>query len=209
MEKQNNERQLDLQPKQQQSLTQINLIEKMLARYPLISQRKVVIHSALEAVTTQDLAISAIDAKTQEGISLKWIKAQLIDVFNFCGAFGVVNDTQVVMIARQIRTRYFHLTPTELTYFFEQFVSGAYGVLYVGKTINPQIVLQALRMCENTLINQRAELQEKQEEERLAREGKTGINAWAMYCKKRNKSNASKPMQDFIVEMRRRKFNIK
>ena len=65
----------------------------MLARYPLISQRKVVIHSALEAVTTQDLAISAIDAKTQEGISLKWIKAQLIDVFNFCGAFGVVNDT--------------------------------------------------------------------------------------------------------------------
>ena len=200
---------MDLQPKQQQSLTQINLIEKMLARYPLISQRKVVIHSALEAVTTQDLAISAIDAKTQEGISLKWIKAQLIDVFNFCGAFGVVNDTQVVMIARQIRTRYFHLTPTELTYFFEQFVSGAYGVLYVGKTINPQIVLQALRMCENTLINQRAELQEKQEEERLVREGKTGINAWAMYCKKRNKSNASKPMQDFIVEMRRRKFNIK
>lgn len=96
---------MDLQPKQQQSLTQINLIEKMLARYPLISQRKVVIHSALEAVTTQDLAISAIDAKTQEGISLKWIKAQLIDVFNFCGAFGVVNDTQVVMIARQIRTR--------------------------------------------------------------------------------------------------------
>ena len=181
----------------------------MLARYPLISQRKVVIHSALEAVTTQDLAISAIDAKTQEGISLKWIKAQLIDVFNFCGAFGVVNDTQVVMIARQIRTRYFHLTPTELTYFFEQFVSGTYGVLYVGKTINPQIVLQALRMCENTLINQRAELQEKQEEERLVREGKTGINAWAMYCKKRNKSNASKPMQDFIVEMRRRKFNIK
>lgn len=206
---------MDLQPKQQQSLTQINLIEKMLARYPLISQRKVVIHSALEAVTTQDLAISAIDTKTQEGISLKWIKAQLIDVFNFCGAFGVVNDTQVVMIARQIRTRYFHLTPTELTYFFEQFVSGAYGVLYVGKTINPQIVLQALRMCENTLINQRAELQEKQEEEkqkeeeRLVREGKTGIKAWAMYCKKRNKSNASKPMQDFIVEMRRRKFNIK
>lgn len=191
----------------------------MLARYPLISQRKVVIHSALEAVTTQDLSISAIDARTQEGLSLKWIKAQLIDVFNFCGAFGVVSDAQVIMTARQIRTRYFNLTPTELTFFFEQFVGGKYGVLYVGKTINPQILLQALRMCENTLINQRAELQEKQEEEkqkeeeRLVREGKTGINAWAMYCKKRNeplnKGNASKPMQDFIVEMRRRKFNIK
>lgn len=187
----------------------------MFARYPLISQRKVIIHSALEAVTTKDLAISAIDARTQEGLSLKWIKAQLIDVFNFCGAFGVVSDAQVIMTARQIRTRYFNLTPTELTFFFEQFVGGKYGVLYVGKTINPQIVLQALRMCENTLINQRAELQEKQEEEkqkeeeRLVREGKTGINAWAMYCKKRNKGNASKPMQDFIVEMRRRKFNIK
>lgn len=206
---------MNLQPKQQRFLTQTNVVERMFARYPLISQRKAVIQSVLEAVTTEDVAISTIDARTEEGLSLKWIKAQLIDVFNFCGAFGVVNDAQVIMIARQIRTRYYYLTPTELTFFFEQFASGAYGVLYVGKTINPQVILQAIRVCENDLINQRAQLQQeqenkqKEEEQRLVREGKTGINAWAMYCKKRGVDNQPLPMQDFIKEMRKRKFNIK
>ena len=125
MEIQNKERQLNLQQKQQQSLTQINAVEWMFTRYPLISKRKEAISSAAEAVKANDLAISAIDTQIEKGITVKWIKAQLIEVLNFCGAFEAVRDTQVVIIARQIRSKYYYLTPTELTYFFEQFISGA------------------------------------------------------------------------------------
>ena len=91
-----------MQQKQQQSLTQINAVEWMFARYPLISKRKEAISSAAEAVKTNDLAISAIDTQIEKGITVKWIKAQLIEVLNFCGAFEAVRDTQVVIIARQI-----------------------------------------------------------------------------------------------------------
>lgn len=188
----------------------------MMRKYPLISQRKNVISSAFEAVSTDEAAISMIDNELHSNVTLKWIKAQLIDIFVFCGAFEAINDMQVIMIARHIREKYYYLTPTELTYFFEQFASGAYGMLFVGKTINPQIILQAMRQCENTLINQRAEIQahkeeeeRKQEELRLMREGKLGIKGWAIYCQKKGINNQTLPMQDFLKEMQKKKFNVK
>lgn len=206
---------MSLQQKQQQSLTQINAVEWMFTRYPLISKRKEAISSAVEAIKTNDLAISEIDTQIEKGITVKWIKAQLIDVLNFCGAFEAIRDTQVVVIARQIRSKYYYLTPTELTYFFEQFMSGAYGTLYVGKTINPQVILQAIRLCENALINKRAEIQEEIEEARrkvekeLTSKDLLGVNSWLRYCQRRGITDQPNPMQGFIKDTKKKQFNVK
>lgn len=206
---------MNLQQKQQQSLTQINAAEWMFSRYPLISKRKEAISSATEAVRTNDLAISAIDAQIENGITFKWIKAQLIEVLNFCGAFGAVLNSQVVIIAHHIRSKYYYLTPTELTYFFEQFIGGAYGTLYVGKTINPQVILQAIRLCENALINKRAEIQEEIEEARrkvekeLTSKGLLGVNGWLRYCQRHGITDQPNPMQGFIKDMKKKQFNVK
>lgn len=206
---------MSLQQKQQQSLTQINAVEWMFARYPLISKRKEAISSAVEAIKTNDLAISEIDTQIEKGITVKWIKAQLIEVLNFCGAFEAIRDTQVVVIARQIRSKYYYLTPTELTYFFEQFMSGAYGILYVGKTINPQVILQAIRLCENALINKRAEIQEEIEEARrkvekeLTSKGLLGVNGWLRYCQRHGITDQPNPMQGFIKDTKKKQFNVK
>ena len=206
---------MSLQQKQQQSLTQINAVEWMFTRYPLISKRKEAISSAVEAIKTNDLAISEIDTQIEKGITVKWIKAQLIEVLNFCGAFEAIRDTQVVVIARQIRSKYYYLTPTELTYFFEQFMSGAYGTLYVGKTINPQVILQAIRLCENALINKRAEIQEeieearRKEEKELTSKGLLGVNGWLRYCQRRGITDQPNPMQGFIKDTKKKQFNVK
>ena len=86
---------------------------------------------------------------------------------------------------------------------------------YVGKTINPQVILQAIRQCENTLINKRAEIQEEQEEARrkvekeLASKGLLGVNGWLKYCQRRGITDQPNPMQGFIKDMRKKQFNVK
>ena len=187
----------------------------MLAKYPLISQRKSSVPSLKEAVKTRDLQLSVIDAKVKENVTALWLRIQLVDMLRFCGAFDAACELQVIVLARQIRSKYFYLTPTELTFFFESFVGGVYGTLYVGKTINPQVVMQAMRVFDGEVINKRAELEGEindrrlQEEQRLVKEGKTGIHAWAKYCKEHNITGQALPMQDFLKEMRKRKFNVK
>lgn len=122
---------------------------------------------------------------------------------------------QVVIIARQIRSKYFYLTPTELTFFFESFIGGAYGVLYVGKSFNPQVIMQAVRIFDGEVINKRAEIEDEyynkclQEEQKLIKEGKTGINAWLKYCEENELDNQPLPMQQYLKESRKRKFNVK
>ena len=86
---------------------------------------------------------------------------------------------------------------------------------YVNKTINPQVILQAIRQCENTLINKRAEMQEEQEEARrkvekeLASKGLLGVNGWLKYCQRRGITDQPNPMQGFIKDMRKKQFNVK
>lgn len=187
----------------------------MLVKYPLISMRKSSVPSLTDAVKTQDLQLSVIDAKTKESITTLWLRIQLVDILQFCGAFNAASELQVVVLARQIRSKYFYLTPTELTFFFESFIGGVYGMLYVGKTINPQAIMQAMRVFDGEVINKRAEIENElndkrmQEEQRLIKEGKTGVHAWAKYCQEHNITDQALPMQDFLKEMRKRKFNVK
>ena len=48
-------------------------------------------------------------------------------------------------MARRIRNIYYYLSPSELTYFLESLVGGGYGKIYVGNTINPQNLMEALQ----------------------------------------------------------------
>lgn len=86
-----------------------------------------------------------LDKRLGDSVALKWVKAQLLDTFRILGASEAVNSLQVVVIARRIRNIYYYLTASELTYFFEALIGGCYGTIYVGKTINPQNVMEALR----------------------------------------------------------------
>lgn len=88
---------------------------------------------------------------------------QLLDLFRICGAGSVVSDYQIVIIARRIRKVYFYLSLSELTYFFESFIGGCYGTLFVGKTINPQNLMIALRNFDNDRTNFFTESQQEQE----------------------------------------------
>lgn len=53
---------------------------------------------------------------------------------------------------------YFYLSLSELTYFFESFVAGAYGTLYVGKSVNTQNVMAALRNFDVERANKLTEI---------------------------------------------------
>lgn len=208
MEKSNKENRLISQPRQQQSLTQTDATGWMFSAYPLLSKRKQAIPSLYSAVRSQSKSLSEIDAHFQEPVTLKWLKAQLIEALTFCGAFGNVTDMQVVLTARYIRNKYFYLTPAELTYFFETFIGGGYGMLYVGKTINPQTILQAVRNFDAEVINKRGEISNEEdearqdEERRLMQEGKTGIGAWLIYCKEHGIEDQPVPMKRFLKEIR-------
>lgn len=112
--------------------------------YPLISKRKKPIPSLVSALKDTNTLVD-IDKKFEEGLALQWVKAELLDTFWLLGAGNSVNSSQAVFMARRIRNIYYYLSPSELTYFFESLVGGGYGKIYVGNTINPQNLMEALQ----------------------------------------------------------------
>lgn len=182
----------------------------MLARYPIMSQRDTIIASLRDAILEEDLQLNIIDNMFAEKVTIQWLKVQLMDVMAFCGALNAITDMQIIALARLMRSRYYYLTPTELTCFFELFAEGEYGQFYVGKTINPQTILQALQKFDNAVTNKIAEIEcekndnWKKAEKKAVAEGKTGLNAWVEYCNKRGIENQPMPMQSFIKEMQKK-----
>lgn len=187
----------------------------MLCKYPLLSAASERCFSLKEAVLKKDYQLNVIDIKVNDNVTIQWIKAQLIDMLTFCGAFGAISEGQVLLIAKLIRNKYYYLTPTELLYFFQRFIEGAYGILYVGKSVNPQIILQGITKFEEDVINMRVDIvneeREKQieNEKRLIKEGKAGIQAWRIYCQKNNIEGQPYPMDKFIKESKKKQFNKK
>ncbi len=110
----------------------------------MISQRKEPVLSLAYALTDKD-SLVLIDKDYGEGYALKWVKAQLLDTFRILGASNAIASIQIKVMAKRIRTIYYYLSPSELTYFFESLIGGGYGNVYVGKTINPQNLMEALR----------------------------------------------------------------
>lgn len=157
-QQENNKQNLPSQELRQRSLTLTDNEESFYKLYPLISQRKEQVANLTEALSDEN-SLVLIDKKIGEGVTLKWIKAQLLDTFRILGAPDIVSGIQIVVIARRIRNIYYYLTPSEITYFFESLIGGNYGTIYVGKTINPQNIMEALKQFDTDRANKLSEIE--------------------------------------------------
>lgn len=165
-----------LQKKQQASLTQTD-------------SSYVSPTSFAEAVCRGNPPISVVRKQKPKELAT-WVKARLIEVFSYLGAYGNVTSYQVTTLARRICTKFFYFTPAELDYFFVCFSNGEYRKLYNGGSINPQDMMMSLIDFEKDLLAARgeAEIRRKQMEEEKKREEEKkkphGYDAWVLYCQK-------------------------
>lgn len=181
-----------LQERQQRSLTQINIEEWIDTYYPLISERKEPILSLLSALKDTN-SLASIDKKYEDGLALKWVKAQLLDTFRLLGADKSISSIQVVFMARRIRNIYYYLSPSELTYFFESLIGGGYGKIYVGDTINPQNLMEALQKFDSERASKLSEIEENTNKERK-KNVKADVNTINAICNKIRKKLTIKLM---------------
>ena len=159
------EQSLISQEQQQRSLTPINFEEWVETNYPLISKRKEPVYSLTSALEDTN-TLASLDNDYGEGFALKWVKAQLLDTFRLLGAGNSVNSIQVVFMARRIRNIYYYLSPSELTYFFESLIGGGYGKIYVGNTINPQNLMEALQKFDSERAQMLSQMESDANKER-------------------------------------------
>ena len=159
------EQSLISQEQQQKSLTLINFEEWVETYYPLISKRKEPVYSLTSALEDTN-TLASLDNDYGEGLALKWVKAQLLDTFRLLGAGNSVNGIQIVFMARRIRSIYYYLSPSELTYFLESLVGGGYGKIYVGNTINPQNFMEALMKFDSERATKLSQIANETNEER-------------------------------------------
>ena len=163
-------------------MTLINFEEWVENNYPLISKRKEPVPSLTSALKDTN-TLASLDNDYGEGVALKWVKAQLLDAFRLLGAGSSVNSLQIVFMARRIRSIYYYLSPSELTYFLESLVGGGYGKIYVGNTINPQNLMEALMKFDSERATKLSQIAEETNEERK-KNVKADINAVNAICNK-------------------------
>lgn len=174
-----------MQGQQQRSLTPISIEEWADTYYPLISKRKKPILSLVSAIEDTNSLVE-IDNKFEEGLALQWVKAQLLDTFRLLGAGNSVNSLQVVFMARRIRNIYYYLSPSELTYFFESLVGGGYGKIYVGNTINPQNLMEALQKFDSERAQMLSQMETDANKERK-KDVRTDLSVVNAICSKLGK----------------------
>ena len=81
--------------------------------------------------------------------------------------------------------------------------------------MNPQIILQGIAKFEEDVINMRVDIVNEERErqieieKKLIEEGKTGIQAWRIYCQKNNIEGQPEPMDKFIKNSKKKRFNEK
>lgn len=141
-----------------------------LKQYPTLRKRSELITSAYEAVRQGGMSLVQIDNRFSKGASEWWIKVMLIELLTFLGAMESVTPFQVKGIASRIRQEYYHLTPSELTYFFYSFSMGDYGKLYAGRTVNPQDILIGLKEFMLRLYEKRVQYDNDQKQIQLEKE---------------------------------------
>ena len=128
------------------------------------------INSAYDAVKEGGMSLVQIDNHFNKGASEWWIKVMLIDLLTFLGAMDSVTPFQVKGIASRIRQEYYHLTPSELTYFFYSFSMGDFGKMYSGRSVNPQDILIALKEYMHQLYEKRVQYDNDQKRVRQEQE---------------------------------------
>ena len=96
-------------------------------------------------------------------------------------------------MARRIRNIYYYLSPSELTYFFESLIGGCYGKIYVGDTINPQNLMEALQKFDSERASKLSEIEENTNKERK-KNVKADVNTINAICNKIRKKLTIKLM---------------
>lgn len=96
-------------------------------------------------------------------------------------------------MARRIRSIYYYLSPSELTYFLESLVGGGYEKIYVGNTINPQNLMEALQKFDSERAQMLSQMKSDANKERK-KNVKADINAVNAICNKIRKELTIKLM---------------
>ena len=193
-----------LPKKQQESLIRIEKIcSALFAKYPILSNRKNLFYGLRDAVAADAPAMSVVANKTEESVVLKWIKAQLLEVFLFTGAINNVSEYQAIALAKHIYGMYYYLTFEEMTFFFHAFENGHYGTFYVGTAINVQNIMQALAKFEVDALEQRGYVEDERKQAKQKEDDNKklrGIDAWFDYCKKSGRANTDMPDINKIIK---------
>lgn len=112
---------------------------QFLHKYPT-KDRALHVPSLDDAARRGGKALVSMDKFFGEGSCIYWLKAQLIEVFEYLGLFKTVTEYQLRTLAEHIKARYYYLTPAELMVFFTKFEDGEYA-LFRSQTVNPQMMM--------------------------------------------------------------------
>ena len=177
-----------------------------LDKYPTLQNRTDAITSVYDSVARGGMSFVSIDKYFKDGASEFWIKVMLIDLFMVIGAIDSTTSYQFKAMAQRIRQEYYHLTPSELTRFFYEFSIGEYGEIYVGKTVNPQILFIALEKYICKIYEKRAEIDSQRNlDKQKIEDEKAKMNAisYEEYCLRKGVDPKESPLEELKQKLQK------
>ena len=177
-----------------------------LDKYPTLQNRTDAITSVYDSVYRGGMSFVEVDKYFKDGASEFWIKVMLIDLFMVIGAIDSTTSYQFKAIAQRIRQEYYHLTPSELTRFFYEFSMGEYGEIYVGKTVNPQILFIALEKYICKIYEKRAEIDsQRNRDKQKIEDEKAKMNAisYEEYCLRKGVDPKESPLEELKQKLQK------
>ena len=177
-----------------------------LYKYPTLQNRTDAITSVYDSVYRGGMSFVEVDKYFKDGASEFWIKVMLIDLFMVIGAIDSTTSYQFKAIAQRIRQEYYHLTPSELTRFFYEFSMGEYGEIYVGKTVNPQILFIALEKYICKIYEKRAEIDsQRNRDKQKIEDEKAKMNAisYEEYCLRKGVDPKESPLEELKQKLQK------
>ena len=177
-----------------------------LGKYPTLQNRTDEITSVYDSVARGGMSFVEVDKYFKDGASEFWIKVMLIDLFMVIGAIDSTTSYQFKAIAQRIRQEYYHLTPSELTRFFYEFSMGEYGEIYVGKTVNPQILFIALEKYICKIYEKRAEIDsQRNRDKQNIEDEKAKMNAisYEEYCLRKGVDPKESPLEELKQKLQK------
>ena len=177
-----------------------------LDKYPTLQNRTDAITSVYDSVYRGGMSFVEVDKYFKDGASEFWIKVMLIDLFMVIGAIDSTTSYQFKAMAQRIRQEYYHLTPSELTRFFYEFSMGEYGEIYVGKTVNPQILFIALEKYICKIYEKRAEIDsQRNRDKQKIEDEKAKMNAisYEEYCLRKGVDPKESPLEELKQKLQK------
>lgn len=177
-----------------------------LDKYPTLQNRTDAITSVYDSVYRGGMSFVEVDKYFKDGASEFWIKVMLIDLFMVIGAIDSTTSYQFKAMAQRIRQEYYHLTPSELTRFFYEFSMGEYGEIYVGKTVNPQILFIALEKYICKIYEKRAEIdsQRNRDKQKIEDENaKMNAISYEEYCLRKGVDPKESPLEELKQKLQK------